>query len=110
MYADDIQLFVSVNPLQISSAILRIQSCVEEVMLWLEDNKLVFNAIKTDAIAIGTATTISKIPMQPISLSINGHTILTKTCIKDLVSILMITLLSRLKSTMCVDPLFLPCE
>jgi hypothetical protein len=84
MYADDIQLFITVDPPQITTAIEKMESCVRDINVWLDSNRLSLNAAKTEATIIGTSRALLKLPPQPIHFSVRNHTIATKVCVRDL--------------------------
>ena len=52
MYADDITLFVSGS--SINQVQERLQICVNETYTWLNNNKLLVNASKSNTVLIGT--------------------------------------------------------
>ena len=54
-YADDTQVYLSVNPVQqnVAVAVQRMETCFDEIRLWMSQNHLKLNNDKTEFIIIG---------------------------------------------------------
>jgi hypothetical protein len=81
-YADDIQLFVSVEPSQISDAIKRVERCIADVVKWLTEKLLLVNGSKTELIIFGTKPLLKKLPS--IELHVDGAVIRPSDCVRNL--------------------------
>ena len=55
-YADDTQVYLSVNPVQqnVAAAVHRMKTCFDEIRLWMSQNHLKLNDDKTEFIIIGS--------------------------------------------------------
>ena len=51
-YADDTQLYLSIEPHDVNDFIFSVEKCIEDVKSWMEVNKLKLNDEKTEAILI----------------------------------------------------------
>lgn len=64
LYADDCQIYLSGEPNRISEIVKRINSDIESILIWCENNGLTLNAKKTQAIIFRTKRTIlSEVPL-----------------------------------------------
>ena len=61
-YADDFQLFISVPPSHVLTALTQLELCVRDVRTWLTGNQLSINDAKTEFIVFGTPQQSKKIP------------------------------------------------
>ena len=61
LYADDTQIYISITPSNISTAVPVLQSCLKEIQSWMNDNKLKLNPDKTEFIVFGTESQRSKL-------------------------------------------------
>ena len=61
LYADDTQLYVPFDPEDSESALSRLESCIEEIRLWMNSNFLKLNDSKTEFIIFGTPQDLSKV-------------------------------------------------
>ena len=52
VYADDTQLYISIDKSHLQIAVASLQSCIEAILDWLADNELVCNELKTDVIQL----------------------------------------------------------
>ena len=52
-YADDTQLFIHLSPEDSLKSLDRLKSCLNDIQLWMSDNKLKLNPDKTEFIVIG---------------------------------------------------------
>ena len=78
MYADDTQSYLHFCPNEISMAIANIQECFSELQMWMNNNKLVLNASKTEVIIFGSKhqldqLTISSIYLGDVQVSISNR-------------------------------------
>ena len=69
-YADDTELSKSVQPNLFSSAQSSIQSCIADILIWMNSNKLKLNPEKTELMISGSKQYLSKVLSD--SLYING--------------------------------------
>jgi hypothetical protein len=53
MYADDTHNYLHFNPNEIEGAIVKVQTCFADLQTWMNSNKLVLNASKTETIILG---------------------------------------------------------
>ena len=51
-YADDTQLYLSIEPADVNDLIFSVEKCIADVKFWMEANKLKLNDDKTEAILI----------------------------------------------------------
>ena len=51
-YADDTQLYLSIQPNDINDLVFKMEACISEVKEWMHDNKLKLNDDKTEVILI----------------------------------------------------------
>ena len=54
LYADDSQIYTSCQPDQVLSTIKTIETCIDDIRIWMKDNKLKLNDSKTEIIMFGT--------------------------------------------------------
>ena len=54
LYADDTQIYFAFKPHYSRQNILRIQSCIEDIRLWMRDNFLKLSDSKTEFLVIGS--------------------------------------------------------
>jgi len=59
-YADDMQLYVSLNPTDFGT-LSDIESCASDVSRWFIENELLLNSTKTEAVVFGTSQRLSQI-------------------------------------------------
>ena len=52
-YADDTQLSYSSSPEEFCSVQTRVQSCIDDVLSWMNSNKLMLNTDKTEVMSVG---------------------------------------------------------
>ena len=74
-FADDSQLYDSVPHEQLDSLLSNMQSCVDDVKLWMTQNKLKLNKGRTEALL----TDPQNSPNLPLSIKIGQNNI----CFKD---------------------------
>jgi hypothetical protein len=74
LFADDIQLVITVDPKQINVALLKLEDAICELITWLNGHSLSVNPSKTELLLVGTKQQISKCPT-PIILRLNESSI-----------------------------------
>lgn len=82
LYADDTQVYISFPPTQYQSAIQKLSNKLNEVYMWLNNNKLTVNPSKTEFLIIGTKQQCDKIETPNITFC--NSTIVPSTCIRNL--------------------------
>jgi len=60
-YADDTIIYQSCFPDNFDLAKASIQECIRDVLCWMDSNRLMLNAEKTEAMAVGTAYRVNQI-------------------------------------------------
>lgn len=75
MYADDLQLYLSFNPAETSGAIEKINSDLQRIYKWSEQNALVLNPDKSKYLIIGSKKQIQKTIAHNPTILINGTSI-----------------------------------
>ena len=62
-YADDTQIYLSVDPeqLKIDTAIAKIESCIDDIRVWMDHNYLKLNDAKTEFMIIGSEQQTKKV-------------------------------------------------
>ena len=68
MYADDTQLYVSLEPKDIHDSINKLNLCIKDIKLWMENNFLKLNNEKTEYIIFGTTTNLNKLDKTTIKV------------------------------------------
>ena len=81
-HADDTELSQSAPPDEFCSVQTGIQTCIEDVLSWMNSNKLMLNTDKTEVMAVGTSSRLSRVDCN--SASIGGSNIPFKTSVKYL--------------------------
>ena len=82
-YADDTELSQSTPPdgfCSVQTGI--IQTCIEDVLSWMNSNELMLNTDKTEIMAVGTSSRLSRVDCN--SANIGGSSIPFKTSVKYL--------------------------
>ena len=69
-YADDIQLYISFSPNQVDSlhAVRKLESCVEDIRVWMSSHSLKLNDEKSQFLYIGSKAQLSKIKVPSIKI------------------------------------------
>ena len=69
-YADDIQLYISFSPNQVDSlnAVRKLESCVEDIRVWMSSHSLKLNDEKSQFLCIGSKAQLSKIKVPSIKI------------------------------------------
>ena len=60
-YADDTELSQSAPPDEFCSVQTGMQTCFEDVLSWMNSNKLTLNTDKADIMAVGTSSRLSRV-------------------------------------------------
>ena len=81
-YADDTELSQSAPPDEFFSVQTGIQTCIGDVLSWMNSNKLMLNTDKTEVMAAGTSFRLSRVDCN--SANIVGSGIPFKTSVKYL--------------------------
>jgi len=104
-YADDTQLYNNFDLDDIESQLNKTQTCISNVKIWMDQNKLQLNESKTEVLLVSKPSILSKFET-PV-LEINGNTITPSTQVRNLGVIFDETLcLSPHVSTMCQKMFF----
>jgi hypothetical protein len=74
MYADDTQLYLELNPEDYINAASQMESCLEELKVWMNDNHLKLNEDKTEYLMIGRPSSINRISV-PLTLNVGTSVI-----------------------------------
>ena len=61
LYADDTQLYVSFDPENSEVALGRLEACLEDIRLWMEENFLKLNDSKTEFVIFGAPQDIARV-------------------------------------------------
>ena len=84
-YADDTQLYVSLNPNipgEAELALKKLQDCISDIMIWMNLNKLKLNNDKTEFFIAGTKQSLQKLP--PLQLEVGNCHISPSSEIRNL--------------------------
>lgn len=81
-YADDTELSKSTHPEQFSTAVEAVQGCVQDVLDWMDSNKLKLNTDKTEVMPVGASSRLRLIGSDSIDLG--GASIHFQTPVKYL--------------------------
>ena len=81
-YADDTELSKSAPPDQFLSVQSCIQTCIDDVLLWMNSNKLKLNTDKTEVIPVGSASCLESVDIE--CANIGGNSVPFKTSVKYL--------------------------
>ena len=81
-FADDVQLYVSGPPKDLSLLIRNMECNLSTLSNWYGKNGLKINAAKTQLIALGTRELVRRLP--PISVTFSGSTIACTSSVKNL--------------------------
>ncbi len=71
-YADDTPLYIAFRRTEErgeSDAVIAMERCVEDIRLWMSEDKLIINPDKTEFLLIGTRQQIAKINLSHITVS-----------------------------------------
>ena len=60
-YIDDTELSKSAPPDQFTSVLSCIQTYIDDVLLWMNSNKLKWNTIKTEVMPVGSASRLESV-------------------------------------------------
>ena len=81
-YADDTELSKSSPPDQFLSVQSCIQTCIDDVLLWMNSNKLKLNTDKTEIMPVGSASCLESVDSE--CANIGGNSVPFKTSVKHL--------------------------
>ncbi len=81
-YADDTQLYTSIDPAS-DSDISKLSQCASAVTRWHLENGLLLNPAKTEAVVTGTRQQIAKLD-KSVGVLVAGTTIECSTCVRIL--------------------------
>ena len=81
-YADDTELSSSASPDLFYSAQAKVQSCIDDVLSWMDSNKLMLNTSKTEVMPVGSTRRLRLVDSD--SSCIGGHEISHKPSVKYL--------------------------
>ena len=82
-YADDTELSQSAPLDEFCSVQTGIQTCIEDVLSWMNSNKLMLKTDKTEVMSVGTSSRLSRLDCN--SANMGGSSIPFKTSVKYLV-------------------------
>ena len=71
-YADDTELSKSAPPDQFLSVQSSIQTCIDDVLLWMNSNKLKLNTDKTEVIPVGSASCLESVDIECANIGKNS--------------------------------------
>ena len=80
-YADDTQLFVLIKPSNRDSALDKLANCIEDIRLWMTENKLMLNNSKTELLHV-TSRFARNVPN--VDITIGNSTITPSKEVRDL--------------------------
>ena len=68
-YADDSQLYVTVNPNGNTNQVMsKLENCIEDIKIWMERNFLKLNDSKTEFIVFGSKLNLGNVSVSPITV------------------------------------------
>jgi hypothetical protein len=85
LYADDTQLYVSIdssNPISINHTRERLVKCIAEIKLWMTENKLKFNADKTEVMVISSG--FNKRQLSVLDLTVGDDVVGVSSSVRNL--------------------------
>ena len=71
MYADDTQIYGACSPAEVLQLQQRVAACIDDVAAWMRENRLQFNAAKTEVIWCATSRRQYQIPHNPIRVGLD---------------------------------------
>ena len=81
-YADDTELSKGASPDQFDSVQSCIQTCIGDVLIWMDSNKLKLNTNETEVMPIGSASRVALVESE--CANIGGNSVPFKTPVKYL--------------------------
>jgi hypothetical protein len=81
-YADDLQIYISCPPSDVSLAVQQLEECLVEVQCWLTANMLCLNAAKSEFCLFGTRHQLQKCP--DVSVTIGCVKLNSKSPVRNL--------------------------
>ena len=76
-YADDTELSKDASPDQFDSAQSCIQTCIGDVLIWMNNNKVKLNIDKTEVMPVGSASRVALVESE--CANIGGNSVPFKT-------------------------------
>ena len=73
-FADDTEISLHGSPDTFTSTQESVQSCISDVLLWMNSNKLKLNPEKTEAMISGSKSRLRQIPS--VAMSVNGTSVI----------------------------------
>ena len=64
MYADDTQIYKSIDPTQLPDLLKCFEKCIDNVKIWMNSNKLKLNENKTEIMLAGNPRTLKDLQEQ----------------------------------------------
>jgi hypothetical protein len=84
LYADDKQLYASVQPKDARLGLQRLSDCARHITSWCSSRRLQLNASKTELIWFGTPGNLKKLSVTDSNLYLGGSLIRPSTTVRDL--------------------------
>ena len=84
MFADDKQLYDCVPIGDIDAARQRLSACIKDIKDWCASRRLQLNAMKTELIWFGSRTSLRKMALNDLSLTVGDDVIKPVTSVRDL--------------------------
>ena len=81
-YADDTELSKSCLSVDVPHTVSEVEDCVDDVLAWMNRNKLKLNTDKTEIMLVGARSRLSSVDCQ--SACFNGTTVAFQACVKYL--------------------------
>ena len=101
-YADDIQVYLHCKIPAIVSTIETLQHCIEVICNWMASSRLKLNVDKTEVLWLGTNSSLQKLSLENISLTVGSSTV-TPAANAKLLGVLMTPDLSLAKHVSAVS-------
>ena len=100
-YADDIQVYLHCKIPAIVSTIETLQHCIEVICNWMASSRLKLNVDKTEVLWLGTNSSLQKLSLENIALTVGSSTV-TPAANAKLLGVLMTPDLSLAKHVSAV--------
>ena len=81
-YADDTQLYKPIPLENLSDEIHKIEDCIRQVQIWMNDNMLMLNGSKTEYMILGKPSSLNKIT--EVNMILGGSEIVPTNSVKNL--------------------------
>lgn len=82
MYADDTQLYITLDPGDTSESLQKLEKCIEEIKIWMQQNYLKLNNEKTEFIIFGSCSNLKK--LGDVSITVGDNKILPSKAVRNL--------------------------